>query len=358
MALSKNLRKYLNLLWQSSLFWFLAFFIFFIIRFTGLKSTLETKDPTFEFTLLRKLEYAFIIGVPLGVIYSLIEFFFEKYLSKRTSIIIQLITKTVIYFIALIILFTFVRWFFQYENNIEEEIERGWWRLNVSFWIGVLFFLLASSIFSFIKIAIEKFGKKNFMKMLLGTYKKPKEEQRIFMFLDLKDSTSIAEKLGHFKYSEFIQECFYDLNEVVPKHEAEIYQYVGDEAVLTWDYKKGLANNNCVSLYFSFQERLLSKSEFYNDKFGVTPKFKAGLHGGKLIVAEVGTIKKELAYHGDVINTAARIQSLCNDYNQSLIASETILNNLTSNPVVNSIELGEISLKGKENRLNLFGFSS
>ena len=260
--------------------------------------------------------------------------------------------------ITLISLFTFIRWFFQYESGFEiEEIKRGWWRQSASFWVGVLFFLLASLIFSFLKIAIEKFGKHNFLKMLLGTYRKPQEEQRIFMFLDLKDSTTIAENLGHFKYSQFIQECFYDLNEIVPKHDAEIYQYVGDEAVLTWNYKKGLANNNCVSFYFSFQQKLQSKDDYYLEKFGVKPKFKAGLHGGKLIVAEVGTIKKELAYHGDVINTAARIQALCNDYNELLMISETLLNELAVDSSVDLKEIGEISLKGKEKLLNLFGVS-
>lgn len=328
--MNKSVRKYLNLLWQSSVYWVFAFFIFFILRFTGLKSTLETKDPSFEFTFIKKIEYAFIMGIALGIVYSLVEFLFEKYLSKRISIVLQLIVKTLVYFIALIIVFTFIRWFFQYDNNLEEvTIERGWWRYNVSFGVGLLFFVLGSLIFSFVKIAIEKFGKNNFVKMLLGTYKKPKEEERIFMFLDLKDSTSIAEYLGHFKYSQFIQECFYDLNEIVPLYDAEIYQYVGDEAVLTWNFKKGLANNNCVSLYFSFQKKLYERSEFYKDKFGVVPIFKAGLHGGKLIIAEVGTIKKELAYHGDVINTAARIQSLCNDYGETLIASETIMHSLT-----------------------------
>jgi adenylate cyclase len=217
--------------------------------------------------------------------------------------------------------------------------------------------MLTSLIFLFIKISIEKFGKNNFLKMLLGTYKKPKEEARIFMFLDLKNSTGIAEQLGHFKYSEFIQECFYDLNSVVSKYDAEIYQYVGDEAVITWNLKKEKANNNCIMLFFAFEEQISSRVKLYKNKFGIIPEFKAGVHAGKLIVVEVGTLKKELAYHGDVINTAARIQSLCNSYNQRLIVSEFLLNRIKLHNLINSTQLGEIALKGKKEKINLFGIS-
>lgn len=72
------------------------------------------------------------------------------------------------------------------------------------------------------------------------------------MFLALKSSATIAETLGHHKYSQLIQDCFYDINDVVPKYDAEIYQYLVDEVVLSWPHKKGLANKNCVALFFNF----------------------------------------------------------------------------------------------------------
>ncbi|WP_219011061.1 hypothetical protein [Aquimarina litoralis] len=47
------------------------------------------------------------------------------------------------------------------------------------------------------------------------------------MFLDLNSSTSIAEKIGHMKYSQLIQDCF-DQLDMTEDFGAEIYQYVGD----------------------------------------------------------------------------------------------------------------------------------
>ena len=204
------------------------------------------------------------------------------------------------------------------------------------------------------KIILDKFGKRQFFKILMGEYKKPKEEERIFMFLDLKSSTSIAEELGHLKYSQLIQDCFYDLNEVISAFDAEVYQYVGDEAVLSWSYKKGLANNNCIDLFFAFQRLLLSKSEFYQNKYNVLPEFKAGLHGGKLMVAEVGVVKKEIAYHGDVINTSARIQAECNKYEVPILISEELLGEIKNKTNLVSRFLGDVLLKGKKESVSIY----
>ena len=66
--------------------------------------------------------------------------------------------------------------------------------------------------------------------------------------------TTIAEKLGHIQFSRLIQDCFYDLTDIVLMHNVEIYQYVGDEIVFTWKTEEGISNNNCISLFFKIKE--------------------------------------------------------------------------------------------------------
>ncbi|MCF2873375.1 MULTISPECIES: adenylate/guanylate cyclase domain-containing protein [unclassified Tenacibaculum] len=357
--MSRNLRTYLNLLGQSVFYWTITYMLFITIRFYGIGEDegLPLIDKT-NIPFYVALQYAAFLGASIGVFYSLIEFVFDTYVSKRTALWFQILSKTFIYFIVLIICVSIIRKYYQYDNNLEiPVIKKGWWVKSKTFWVTVLFFVCSSLVFSILKMATEKLGPGVFLKMLLGKYKSPQEEKRIFMFLDLKNSTPIAEKLGHLKYSQFIQDCFYDLNELVPKYEAEIYQYVGDEAVLNWEYKKGLANNNCVSLFFDFQQKLQSKKDYYNQKYNEVPEFKAGLHGGTLMVAEVGTIKKELAYHGDVINTSARIQAECNTYNVPVLISENLLSDLNvKNPYLTKV-LGDILLRGKKNKVNLYTIS-
>ncbi len=354
--MSSDLKLYLQLLWQSVLFWSVVMGLYSIFRYYGL-------DEEVGFTVieeysgnqgtLRALMGFTTIGMLIGVLYASIDFLFEKFASNKLSLAYGLIIRTFLYFSITITIFTVVMELFSEIYGINLNTDRGWWRENKSFWATILYIVMASFAFSFIKIATEKFGKGVFLKMLMGKYKNPQEEKRIFMFLDLKDSTTIAENLGHFKYSQFIQDCFYDLNEVVPKYDAEIYQYVGDEAVLSWPYKKGLANNNCVDLFFAFQQKKQSKSQYYLDKYGIVPEFKAGLHGGVLMVTEVGVIKKEIAYHGDVINTSARIQAECNKHHVLLLISEKLLQDLRISTHLSTKFLGSVLLKGKQKKVNI-----
>ncbi len=331
--------------------------LFGIFRFYGIEEEQGIiVDPTFDeaLTMGNILPIFALMGLLLGVIYATLEFVFEQFVSKRIGLGIRTLIKLFIYFVLIIIVATLMMELaiILYEIDLDNEV--GWWRTDKTFRAMLLFLFLASTVFSFIKISNEKFGKGVFLKMLLGKYKKPSEERRIFMFLDLKSSTTIAESLGHFKYSQLIQDCFYDLNEVVPKFSAEIYQYVGDEAVLSWPYKKGLANNQCVELFFSFQDLLHAKAAYYMEKYGTVPQFKAGLHGGKLMVAEVGVVKKELAFHGDVINTSARIQSECNKYGVSILLSEKLLDDLDRPNEFNKEFLGSVLLKGKQQEVNIY----
>jgi len=200
----------------------------------------------------------------------------------------------------------------------------------------------------------QKFGPGILLPLVFGKYFKPKEEQRIFMFLDLRSSTTHAEKIGHVLYSEMIQDCFYDLATVVEEHSAEIYQYVGDEAVLTWKMNNGLKNQNCLRIYFAFDNQLKSRADHYNAKYGILPEFKAGVNSGEVVVAEVGEIKKEIAYHGDVLNTAARIQSKCNEYGKNLLLSESLKNLLPQSDDIAFTFIVSEQLRGKIESVNIY----
>ncbi len=354
--MNQNFKRFLRLLWQSIFFWTFAMFFYSVFRFFGMDQELAySVNENFEgIQNPLQLHYIFCsIGFGLGTIYAIVDFLFEKYISKKISLGINILIKTFLYFVATVFIVTAVARTGSQILKIDFDLKLGWWIQDKRFWSAMFFVIVSSLVFIFIKIAAERFGKGLFLKILVGTYKNPKEEKRIFMFLDLKDSTTIAEALGHHKYSQFIQDCFNDLNEVVLNFEAGIYQYVGDEAVLSWPYEKGLKNNNCVELFFVFQQQLQSRNKYYLQTYGICPEFKAGLHGGAIMVAEVGYIKKELAYHGDVINTAARIQGECNKNNVSILISEKLLSGLNfSNKFLSSF-LGNVILKGKEQEVNI-----
>jgi len=204
----------------------------------------------------------------------------------------------------------------------------------------------------------EKYSPGVFLDIFLGKYIHPKTEKRIIMFIDLKDSTSIAEKLDSKKYFRFIREFIYQVSTALIEYGGIIYQYVGDEVVLTWQIEHGLENSNCLKFFFMFQESLLSNKEDYLKNFGVKPEFKAGLHFGKVTSAQIGDIKREIVYNGDVVNTTARIQNECNKYQRNLLVSGILMNRLKQ---VNSFQwerVDAVTLRGKEKEMELFSVVS
>lgn len=150
-----------------------------------------------------------------------------------------------------------------------------------------------------------------------------------------------------------IQDCFYDLH-IIEKYKAEVYQCVGDEVVLTWQTKYGLQNLNCLETYFAFKNKIASKSEYYQKQYGLIPTFKAGMSSGKVMMVEVGEIKREIAYHGDTINIAARVQGLCNTFGKNLLISEHLFHQITENYEFKINYMDDFLLKGKTKKIKIY----
>ncbi len=200
-----------------------------------------------------------------------------------------------------------------------------------------------------------KYGPGVFRAFLMGKYFHPKREERIFMFLDLRSSTSIAEKLGEERYFDFIKKVFRDVTSSIIYSKGEIYQYVGDEIVVSWRMKKGTENANCIRCFFDIQGILLQKKAGYLERYGVAPEFKAGLHHGYVMAGEIGVVKRDIVYSGDVLNTAARIQSKCNEVGVNILLSQFLLERLSLPPHKFQPEkVGDILLRGKQEKVVLY----
>ena len=175
----------------------------------------------------------------------------------------------------------------------------------------------------------DKYGPGIFFSFLMGKYFTPKREERIFMFLDLRSSTTIAEQLGEERYFNFIRQVFEDVTPAIINAKGQIYQYVGDEIVISWDMDQGLKNANCVQCFFDIQKVLNERAAYYEELYdNIRPVFKAGMHFGPVMAGEVGVVKRDIAYSGDVLNTTARIQSKCNELGVDILISKFLYTKL------------------------------
>lgn len=217
----------------------------------------------------------------------------------------------------------------------------------------LLYYLLMTLLIGFINQVNLKYGPGILIPIVLGKYRNPVEETRVFMFMDLKSSTTIAEILGHIQYSSFIRDSLYDINQVLSNYNAEVYQYVGDEVVLSWRIDPNTSYVRCVQFFFACKQQFLKRLEYYKKHYSFFPEFKAGLHMGVVTAVEIGDIKRDIAYHGDTINTTARIQSVCNQFGKDFLISSDMLKQASLDLYFKTQPLGLIKLKGKSKEISI-----
>ncbi len=322
-------------------------------------------SQTFQVSVTGKFVPLVLIAIFLGICYGLLLGFIQYYLDqnffRKYGLGKIILLKSAASLAVLMLLVVLLRYAF-FDLLIMPTLPAGIATKQNESW-DALFLLLAiyysfmTLLISFINQVNKKYGPGILIPLLLGQYRHPKEERRIFMFMDLKSSTTIAEKLGHLHYSAFIRDCFADINEVLHSHRAQVYQYVGDEIVITWNELEGINNHHCIEFYFACQKQFLKRSSYYLTTYQHHPHFKAGAHTGTVSAVEIGEVKRDIAYHGDTLNTAARIQSVCNDYGKSFIVSKTLLDLVGVNPTTKTEWLGEILLKGKTEPVGLVSVS-
>lgn len=322
---------------------------------------------TLDQTNTDKMDYlhhivaGFILGLLFGLTNGLLEIFIFRQRFKRLRFGYTVILKTNLFiaaFVLTVIGFILFKNYIMvplglYENPNENEIAE-FFGSSVFYEHGIYAILFSFTI-NFILQIDNKMGKNVLFNLFIGRFHSPRKLDKIIMFLDLTSSTTIAENIGDQKYSAFLKEFFYDLDEIISDTKGAVYQYIGDEVVIIWDVKDGVDKCNCISCYFESIKIIQERKDKYYSDFGVLPEFKAGIHLGKVVVTEVGGMKSEIAYHGDTINTASRLCADAKNYGDGLLISAELLSYLNSIDDAYTIEsVGLIKFKGKKHDVGAF----
>lgn len=319
----------------------------------------EFNDYDLDTALITNVVALLIAGLGGG---SLIIFFLKDRLKKMPLGLVIIINM--ISFLIIIALVSTVAFIFYYYILIGESYFDGDLWFNLSQFVTSYGFLLNLIVWTVVTTATivilqvnDKYGRGVFLDTLLGKYHSPINEERIFMFLDLRSSTTIAEQLGHKRYFKLLNRFFDDVTKGVIENKGDIYQYVGDEVVITWTLEEGLKNARCIRCFFEIESIINRHGHKYMEKYRIKPTFKAALHGGEVTTGEVGTFKKDIIFTGDVLNTTSRIENKCNEFNAKLLVSEALISQLPVNGEYKVQEIGNVDLKGKRNPVKVFTVS-
>lgn len=213
--------------------------------------------------------------------------------------------------------------------------------------IVVVYTLALAFSINFIRMISRKMGQGMLVSYVTGSYRKPVLQERVVMFLKLKNSMAISQQLGPLIFQDFLNDVFHDITESILAHQGTIYEYVEDLIVITWNISQGLDNANCIRCYYHATEELEIRRSKYYAKYGVVPLVYAALHAGELIRVEIGDIKSEIVFHGDVMNTTSRILDQCRVFESDLLVSDALLCRLNLPEIFTSDNKGIVKLKGK-----------
>ena len=345
-----NLRRQLSSLGFHFIAWWLATLLFIYVRYAG-----SVEQPFWSALPLVYWWLPLLVASMFGSANFVIDLLGEVNFFRRRAYFLQIGFRVAGMWAAhLVTLLLVVAITLLYQKDplgYSEALKSVLFTHNtmvVWLYIGVI-----TALVGFIRQMAFMTGPQVLWNLMLGRYQRPRREKRIFMFLDMRDSTTHAERLGHQAFSHLVQDCFRDLTPALLNYGVEVYQYVGDEVILSWKPERGLPFGNCVALFFAFRSILEKRAEYYQSNYQLFPEFKAGANVGEATVIEIGDVKRDIAFLSDVLNTAARIQDQCNSLGQDLLISEDLYY-LLEDANHKYVPMGEHNLKGKVETVELY----
>jgi len=292
-------------------------------------------------------------GILTGVVITGILFSLEQILAapamaslRGTPFLVHLAIKTVIYLTIILFGLAIGARFFPTpaEVGVWLPIQRQ----------DVMFSFAAVLVIRFIDDINHLLGQNVLLNFITGHYHQPRLEQRVFLFIDIEGSTTLAERLGELAFHRLINRFVVDITEPIVAAYGEIHRYVGDELIATWKLADGIADAHCVRACFDALDRLAALSPAYLRDFGTQVHCRAGLHCGPVVTGEMGSVKKEIVFLGDTVNTAARIQEFCRQTGDRVLASATLVNLFELPSGIVKRPLGDLRLRGKESDVVLY----
>ncbi len=296
----------------------------------------------------------------MGILYGSIEILLLNKLFQRKKFWARILFKSIIY-ISFIASLSFLLSFVATAQRAQLPLFRRevfdammLYVTNFAF-VSILIYASVVTILSLFILEVSDYtGGGIFNNFFIGKYNRPREEERIFMFLDMKSSTTIAEKLGSQEYFRLLNKYYADTSDAIIDTFGEVYQYAGDEVIVSWRMAKGSTDNHCLECFYAIKKRFEENGERYKKSFGLVPEFKAGFHCGKVTTGEIGTLKKDIFFTGDVLNTASRIQNLCNALETDILISHDLLLRLDVSQHYVVVEKGELPLRGRKAKMHLY----
>jgi adenylate cyclase len=192
--------------------------------------------------------------------------------------------------------------------------------------------------------------------LLSGRYYRPRTERRVFLLLDMVGSTALADRFGDRVYLGVLNRLLQAVTPVIAHSGGEIYRYVGDAVIVTWPPRLAPARaaTAAVACAAGCVARVRRDAPRFEAAFGTAPELRAAIHLGPVIGAEIGTLKREISFVGDTMNTLARIEQAAREGSRAIVFSDDVRAAATLPPAARAEPLGDFTPRGKHASIALY----
>jgi len=175
------------------------------------------------------------------------------------------------------------------------------------------------------------------------------------LFSDIRDFTSLSEKLPPEDVAEMLRDYLSAMTEIVFDHGGTVDKYIGDCVMALYNVPFEDPDHalRAVRTALDLQERTLEVSDRWQARLGAPLRNGVGIHTGEAVVGTMGSRQRlEYTAIGDTVNLASRLEALTRDYNVPILMSEST--HALVQHELHGRELGEVTVKGKAPAVRIY----
>lgn len=183
-----------------------------------------------------------------------------------------------------------------------------------------------------------------------------KEKTITMFFSDIRNFTQISESLESPKLViEMLNLYLEPMSNIINEHQGTIDKLIGDAIMAYWNAPNELHNHADSALHSAIEQidRLQSLNIDIEKHYGITLAIGIGIHTGKAVVGEMGSIgRSDYTIIGDNVNLASRIEGLTKYFGANILISQDTYEALTLTYPVRYI--AEVIVKGRQQPIALY----
>lgn len=177
------------------------------------------------------------------------------------------------------------------------------------------------------------------------------EKEMTIMFSDIRDFTSLSEKMTPEDNIDFINTYLGQMEPIIHQYQGIIDKYIGDAIMVLFPSNADDALKSAIAMLKTLTEynQILQYTKFDMISIGI------GLHTGKLMLGIVGGRNRmDSTVISDAVNLASRIEDLTKTYGTSLLISEHTYTNLADPSQYNIRVIDTTKVKGKSTVVTVY----